>query len=111
PTNHFIEFADGHLEFLPMPTIYHQLILLFLFRQLDALVTARKMGIVVTSGYKVQVRRGKYREPDILFIKADHMSGIGKQYCKKVDLVMEVVSEKNRLHDIDKKREEYAQAG
>jgi len=111
PTNHRIEFADGRLEFLPMPTIYHQLILKFLCYELDAFVTARKLGIVVTSGYKVRVRRGKYREPDILFIKAEHMSGIGKQYCKKVDLVMEVVSEENRPHDIAKKRAEYERAG
>src|SRR5262249_36394328 len=52
-----------------------------------------------------------YREPDILFIKAEHMSGIGKQYCKKADLVIEVVSEENRLHDIKEKRSEYARAG
>ena len=26
PNNHRIEFADGRLDFLPMPTIYHQLI-------------------------------------------------------------------------------------
>jgi len=110
PDNHFVELSDGYLEFLPMPTIYHQLILKFLCLELDAFVKAGKLGIVVTSGYKVRVRRGKLREPDILFIKAEHMSGIGKQYCKKVDLVMEIVSERNRAHDIVKKREEYARA-
>jgi Uma2 family endonuclease len=111
PSNHKIEFANGYLEFLPMPTIYHQLILKFLCWELDAFVQARKLGIVVPSGYKVRVRADKYREPDILFIKAEHMSGIGKQYCKKVDLVIEVVSEENRPLDIEKKRDEYAQAG
>jgi Uma2 family endonuclease len=39
------------------------------------------------------------------------MSGIGKQYCKKVDLIIEIVSEENRLHDIKKKRGEYERAG
>ena len=63
------------------------------------------------AGYKVRVRDGMYREPDILFIKAEHMSGIGKQYCEKVDLVIEVVSEENREHDIETKRVEYARAG
>jgi hypothetical protein len=29
-TNHFVEFSDGYIEFLPMPTVAHQLILLFL---------------------------------------------------------------------------------
>ena len=32
-TNHFVEYSDGFLEFLPMPTIFHQLILQFLYRE------------------------------------------------------------------------------
>ena len=79
--------------------------------ELEAFVTANELGIVVISGYKVRLRARKYREPDILFIKAAHRSGIKKQYCEKADLVIEVVSEKNRPHDIKKKRIEYAKAG
>jgi Uma2 family endonuclease len=109
-TNQLIEYSDGRLEFLPMPTIFHQLIMKFIFLQLDAFVTAGKLGLVVPAGYKVCVQSGKYREPDILFIKAAHMSGIRKQYCEKVDLVMEIVSEENRPHDVETKRVEYAQA-
>jgi Uma2 family endonuclease len=111
PDNHFIEFSDGRLEFLPLPTIYHQLIMMFLYKALDQFVQTRRLGIVVITGYKVRVRRRKYREPDILFISAEHMSGIGKQFCKKVDLVMEVVSEEYRPHDLVKKRGEYERAG
>lgn len=111
PDNHFIEFSKGYLTFLPMPTIFHQLILQFLFRQLVAFVEAKKLGLVVTSGYKIRVGADQYREPDILFIKSANIPGIGKQYCKKVDLVMEIVSEDNRAHDLETKREEYAQAG
>jgi Uma2 family endonuclease len=111
PDNRHIEFSDGRLEFLPMPTIYHQLIMQFLYEELNAFVQARRLGIVVITGYKVRVRRRKYREPDVLFISAEHMSGIGKQFCKIVDLVMEVVSEENRPHDIKKKRGEYERAG
>jgi Uma2 family endonuclease len=110
PDNHFIEFSRGFLTFLPMPTIFHQLILQYLFRQLVSHVESRKLGIVVTSGYKVRVGPDQYREPDILFIKTTHMSGIGKHYCKQVDLVMEVVSEENREHDLVTKRDEYARA-
>jgi Uma2 family endonuclease len=110
-SNHFVEYSDGYLEFLPMPTIFHQLILQFLYKHLDAYVVERELGIVIVSGYKVRLRAGKYREPDILFIKEAHRSGIKKQYCEKADLVMEVVSEKNRPHDIKEKRVEYALAG
>jgi Uma2 family endonuclease len=110
-SNHFVEYSDGYLEFLPMPTIFHQLILQYLFMRLETFVIANELGIVIISGYKVRLRARKYREPDILFIKEAHRSGIKKQYCEKADLVIEVVSEKNRRHDIKEKRMEYALAG
>ena len=110
-SNHFVEYSDGRLEFLPMPTIFHQLILQYLFKRLETFVIANELGIVIISGYKVRLRARKYREPDILFIKEAHRSGIKKQYCEKADLVIEVVSEKNGQHDIKKKRIEYAKAG
>ena len=110
-TNLLLEYADGFLEVLPMPTIFHQLILGFLFLQLQAFATARILGTVVTAGYKVQVGPGRYREPDLLFIGREHSAGIGKNYCRKVDLAMEIVSESNRRHDLVTKRNEYARAG
>jgi Uma2 family endonuclease len=111
PNNHKIEFSNGRLEFLPMPTIYHQLILQYIYDELRPFVKAGKLGIVVITGYKVRVPLGKDREPDILFIGTEHMSGMRKQYCEKADLVVEIVSEENRAHDIETKRAEYAQAG
>jgi Uma2 family endonuclease len=110
-TIRLVEFCDGFLEFLPMPTIFHQLILQYLFKRLEAHVTAAALGTVIVGGYKIRLRAGKYREPDVLFVKSQHRSKIKKQYCEKADLVIEIVSEKNRLHDIKKKRLEYARAG
>jgi Uma2 family endonuclease len=109
--NILLEYADGFIEVLPMPTIYHQLILGFLFKQLEAFVAAGGLGTVVTAGYKVRVARGRYREPDVLFIATDHHSAIGKDFCTKADLVVEIVSEYNRRHDLVTKRDEYARAG
>jgi Uma2 family endonuclease len=106
-----LEYADGFLEVLPMPTISHQLILRFLDRQLDDFVVAGKLGIALPAGYRVRIRPGKYREPDILFISREHASAIGKDWCTKADLVMEIVSEHNRRHDLVTKRDEYARAG
>jgi Uma2 family endonuclease len=48
---------------------------------------------------------------DLKFMLAEHASRIGNQYWDGADLVMEVVSDKNRPHDIKKKRVEYAKAG
>jgi Uma2 family endonuclease len=110
-TNRLVEYSDGFLEILPMPTIFHQLILQFLYKRLDSLVLANGLGTVVMAGYKVRLRSGKYREPDILFIKAANRARIKTQYCERPDLVIEIVSDKNRAHDVKTKRLEYAKAG
>lgn len=109
--NLLLEYADGFLEVLPMPTIFHQLILSFLFRQLHAFVGARKLGTLVFAAYKVRVGPGKDREPALLFISGAHASSIGQEFCTKADLVIEIVSESNRRHDLVTKRDEYARAG
>jgi Uma2 family endonuclease len=109
--NHRVEYSDGFLEFLPTPTIFHQLMLQFVFTRLEAFVKANELGIVVVSGDKIRLRARKYREPDIVFIKTAHRSGIKEQCCEKADLVIEVVSNMNRPHDITTKRVEYAKAG
>jgi Uma2 family endonuclease len=109
-TNQLVEYADGAVEFLPMPTIYHQLILQYLYEELRAFVKTRGLGTVVLAGYKVRIREAKFRLPDILFIKSENVSWIAAQYCEGADLVMEVVSESNRPHDIETKRREYAEA-
>jgi Uma2 family endonuclease len=109
--NHRVEYSDGFLEFLPMPTIFHQLILQFLYDALNSFVKSSALGTVVVSGYKIRLRARKYREPDIVFIKKAHRSGVKTQYCEKADLVIEVVSDKNRPHDIKTKLVDYAKAG
>jgi Uma2 family endonuclease len=108
--NHRVEYSDGYLEFLPMPTIFHQLMLQFFYEELKSFISASALGTVIISGYKVRLRARKFREPDIVFIKTAHRSGIKEQYCEKADLVIEVVSDQNRPHDIKTKRLEYAQA-
>src|SRR5437762_14307950 len=67
-TNQLIEFTDGHLEFLPMPTQSHQFIVFYLQRMLWAFVTERKLGVVLGAPLRVYIRPRKYREPDVLFM-------------------------------------------
>ena len=112
-TNHLVEFSDGFVEFLPMPRLTHQLIAQLLFRLLQAFVEDNGLGTVVSAPYKVRLWEGKYREPDVLFMRADHVSRLTEQYSEGADLVMEVVSDgdENRLRDLVTKRDEYARAG
>ncbi len=111
PTNHLVEFVDGCLEVLPMPTSSHQLILLFLYRALLAFVESQALGTVLVSAIPVRIRGRKYREPDVVFMSAKHAHRIHEQYLETPDLVMEVVSPGSRNHDRIIKRKEYAQAG
>jgi Uma2 family endonuclease len=109
--NVFLEFADGFLEVLPSPTFQHQRILSFLLMALHDWVVARQRGLALFGPLRVRVREGRYREPDVLFMLAEHADRMGNDYWEGADLVMEVVSERNRRHDLVTKREEYARAG
>ena len=46
-TNHLVEFSDGCVEFLPMPTHVHQMIVAFLYGLLKSFVDAHDPGGVV----------------------------------------------------------------
>src|SRR5947209_3037458 len=68
-TNRLIEFTDGFLEVLPMPTDRHQTVLQFLFLAFLHLITPRG-GKVHFSPLRLRIRPGKYREPDLLLLLA-----------------------------------------
>lgn len=110
-TNHLIEYVDGCLEFLPMPTKTHQFILLFLCGLLRGFVLGRRLGRVLVAPYRVRLWKGKYREPDIIFAARDRT--LGEQFSEGADLLVEIVSEdrKGRKRDLQEKRAEYAAGG
>jgi Uma2 family endonuclease len=110
-TNRLVEYSDGFLEVMPMPTLSHQLIVQLLFRLLDGFCRAQSAGRVIFAGYPVRLKEQTYREPDILFVRSDRLDRMGEKYAAGADLVMEVVSSSNRDHDLVTKRREYAQAG
>lgn len=110
-TNQLVEFSNGHLEVLEMPSITHQLIALALFRLFDRWVEAQALGKVLLAPIKVQLWPGKYREPDLLFIAPHRLAQRTDQYWLGADLVVEVISPGDRQRDTKTKRREYAQAG
>jgi Uma2 family endonuclease len=110
-TNWMVEFVDGCLEVLPMPTFKHQFIVRYLFGLLETFVLTRKLGVAVFAPTPVKLWPGRLREPDIIFVKKSRLRNVRKP-PKGADLVMEVVSEgtRNRKHDLQTKRKEYAKA-
>ncbi len=110
-TNWMVEFSDGCVEVLPMPSRFHQRIVRFLFLVLHEFVSARGLGEVLFAPLPVRLRPEKYREPDIVFLRSDRGQYAGQP--DGADLVVEVVSEgeENRRRDLQTKRDEYARAG
>jgi Uma2 family endonuclease len=111
--NRLLELSNGFLEVLPMPTTSHQLIVVFLYRLLFAYINSRDLGTLLLAPLRVRLGRGKFREPDILFMSKEHKDRIGEKFWKGADLVVEVVSgeEEDRHRDLVIKRREYARAG
>jgi Uma2 family endonuclease len=110
-TNRLIEFTEGRLEFLPMPTPFHQLILQFLYSRLNAFVTVRSLGKVLFAPLRVRVGKEKIREPDIMYFKTGRIKDKHRP-PDGADLVMEILSPgvENRRRDLRTKRKDYAAA-
>ena len=114
-TRQLIEFTDGVLEFLPMPTRMHQRLAQWLFSRMNSFVEARKLGEVYLAPLRVKLRSGKYREPDVVYLSKARVAPLKdmKEPPLGADLVVEVMSdgEENRQRDLETKRQDYAEAG
>jgi Uma2 family endonuclease len=112
-TNRLIEYTQGYLEVLPMPTMAHQDILLFLFQLLNTYVRQRRLGRVYVAPLPVRLGRREYREPDLLFVSTAKVEAAEGKYPNGADLVVEIVSGSpaDRDRDLVRKRRDYALAG
>ncbi len=109
-TNHLVEFSDGHIEVLPMPSDRHQAIVGFLYVLLLHLAEAMG-GTVRMAPLRLRLRPGKIREPDVIFVATAADPRRQNAYWTGADLVIEVVSPDDPQRDLVTKRGEYAQAG
>ena len=112
-TNGRIEFTDGSVEFLPMPTEIHEALTRFLFLALYHFVEQQHIGEVYGNGIRVRIRPRKIRLPDVVFLHKDHFHVRHNRIWDGADLVMEVVSDdpKDRARDYETKLADYAEAG
>ena len=65
--NRLVEFTDGFVEVLPTPTDEHQNVLQFLFLAFFQFAQPRG-GKVHFAPLRLQIRPGKYCEPDLLLL-------------------------------------------
>jgi Uma2 family endonuclease len=108
--NRLIEFTDGYVEVLPMPTRSHQLLLRVLLGLFESAVHPNG-GIVLFAPLRLRLRSGKFREPDLLLLLDRADARNQERYWTGADLVVEIVSPDQPARDLVVKRREYAQAG
>ena len=108
-TNRLLEFTDGEMEDLPVPTSRHQAILAYLYRLLFQFMQGH--GRVFFAPLRLQIRPGKYREPDILLLRDAADPRYQDAYWLGADLVVEVVSADAPERDWVTKVDDYAEAG
>ena len=109
-----VEYVDGHLELLPVPTNEHQRIVQRLNLLLCALVDA---DFVMLGPSRFRVADGRMREPDLFVLPPDaavEATGPDEaRYCTAAVLCIEVLSEGREASDRDlrDKPADYAAAG
>lgn len=111
-TNHLIEYNEGVLEFLPMPTRTHQEIVFLLCTLLKQFLEPEG-GDAWVAPIRVRLAQRKFREPDIAVFLDTTDKRAADDYFDGADMVVEVVSPDKRSHkrDYEQKRQDYARAG
>ena len=108
--NRLVEFADGHIEELPVATDTHQTVLKRLFRLFDRHVDDER-GLALFAPLRLRIRPGRFREPDLLVLRDVDDPRRQDRYWLGADLVLEVVSPDDPDRDYVAKRADYADLG
>ena len=109
-SNRLLEFTEGCIEVLPIPTQEHQAISRFLFLALYFFAQGIG-GNVFYAPLRLRIRDGKFREPDLLLVTDADDPRCRNDYWLGADLVVEVVSPDDPDRDLIDKRKDYAEAG
>src|SRR5947209_15903510 len=87
-----VEFTDGQIELLPLPTAKHQKILKFLLLAFHNYFEARG-GMVLFAPLRLRIRPRKFREPDLLLLLSKNDPRGKDRFWDGADLVLEIVSD------------------
>jgi len=109
--NALVELSDGKVVIHVMPTPAHQNVTGNLYAVLRQYGRSGERGRAYTAPMPVRLWPGKFREPDVVYYRAEHLDRIGEEFGDPPDLVAEVLSPSTRGLDTGAKAEEYAMAG
>jgi Uma2 family endonuclease len=107
-TSHLVEYTDGFIEELPMPTDLHQSIAEFFLFAFTAFLSPMG-GKAHIAPLRLKIRQGKYREPDVLAVKSAKDPRRRNRFWTGADLTLEVVSPAKPERDLVDKRHDYAE--
>ena len=118
--NHPYEIIDGELMPSPAPIPAHQRMSANIFKRLDEHVEAENLGIVLFAPIDIILQRHplRTRQPDVLFIHRDKLSGTGFDAIEELqileigpDLVVEVLSSSDTEKVLSGKLADYQRIG
>jgi Uma2 family endonuclease len=111
-TTRIVELSEGEITVSPPPSPRHQEAVGNLYLMLRSYVADRDVGRVFFAPIAVRLWEGKIREPDVLFVRAEHAGRVGDTFIDgPPDWAAEVISPGSRRVDEVEKVAEYAQAG
>jgi Uma2 family endonuclease len=107
------EVIDGVLYMSPPPLIRHQRSSIRIVDIFLAYLKLHPLGELLYAPVGVRLpNQSVPLQPDIVFVRAEHLAIIGENYIEGVpDLVMEVLSPSNWLYDRREKLRVYQEAG
>ena len=108
-TRMLMEFTDGVIEVLALPTDRHQTILEFLFLLFHSYIQP-KGGKILFAALRLAIRPNTFREPDLILLCDANDPRRQNRFWLGADLVVEAVSEDDPERDTVDKVADYAEA-
>jgi Uma2 family endonuclease len=105
------EWVDGRVQVMSPGNDRQSRLTRFLASVIQDWAEAHDLGEVFVPPYTVRTREGAGREPDVFFVRAEHLDRVHGTYVEAPDLVIEIVSPSSRGQDRGDKYYEYAEAG
>jgi Uma2 family endonuclease len=100
----------GRLLVTPAPIVRHQLVAVAILRRLLDLVD-REGGLAVISPVDVVLADHSVVQPDLIYVREDRVSIVGKRVEGAPDLVVEILSPGTARRDLGEKLRLYADSG